>query len=135
MAAYGYLIRGDMTYAPASRVYRLMQVALDELPDQYAEALNNVTFRVERAILPRDRRRLELGNATLYGLYEGVPLTRRGDGYDRVLPDRITLYWGPLLRDFPDEDELYNQVRITLYHEIAHYLGMDEDDLHDTSVR
>lgn len=124
-----------MTYTGATRVYRLMQGALDELPKQYAEALNNVTFRVERAILPRDRRRLALGNATLYGLYEGVPLTLRGDGYDRVLPDRITLYWGPLLRDFPEEDELHSQVRITLYHEIAHYFGMDEDDLHDTSVR
>ena len=119
----------------ASRIYRLMQAALEDLPAQYAESLTNVTFRVERAILPRDRRRLDLGNATLYGLYEGVPLTQRGTGYDRVLPDRITLYWGPLLRDYPDEDELVREVRNTLYHEIAHYFGMDEEDLHDTRVR
>jgi predicted Zn-dependent protease with MMP-like domain len=119
----------------ATRVYRLMVSALEELPGQYADALSNVTFRVERAILPRDRRRLELGNATLYGLYEGVPLTQRGTGYDRVLPDRVTLYWGPLLRDFPDEEDLLREVRNTLYHEIAHYFGMDEDDLHDTRVK
>ena len=119
----------------AQRVSHYMQVALDELPEQYADALNNVIFRVQRAILPRDRRRQKLGNATLYGLYEGVPITQRDAGYDRVLPDRITLYWGPLVRDFPDEDELYREVRITLYHEIAHYFGMDEGDLHDTSVR
>jgi predicted Zn-dependent protease with MMP-like domain len=112
-----------------------MQDALGELPPQYAGALNNVVFRVERAVLPRDRRRLSLGNATLYGLYEGVPLTQRDGGYDRVLPDRITLYWGPLLRDFPEEDDLYKEVRTTLFHEIAHYFGLDEDDLHDTSVR
>jgi predicted Zn-dependent protease with MMP-like domain len=112
-----------------------MHTALEELPAQYAEALTNVIFRVERAILPRDRRRLDLGNATLYGLYEGVPLTQRGTAYDRVLPDRITLYWGPLLRDYPDEDELVREVRNTLYHEIAHYFGMDEEDLHDTRVK
>jgi predicted Zn-dependent protease with MMP-like domain len=119
----------------ATRIYRLMQAALDDLPAPYAGALSNVIFRVERAILPRDRRRLDLGNATLYGLYEGVPLTQRGTGYDRVLPDRVTLYWGPLLRDFPDDEDLTKEVRNTLYHEIAHYFGMDEDDLHDTRVR
>ena len=124
-----------MPLSRASRVYRLMQSALEELPAQYADALSNVIFRVERAILPRDRRRLDLGNATLYGLYEGVPLTQRGTGYDRVLPDRVTLYWGPLLRDFPDDEDLTKEVRNTLYHEIAHYFGMDEDDLHDTRVR
>jgi len=124
-----------MPLSRASRVYRLMQSALEELPAQYADALSNVIFRVERAILPRDRRRLELGNATLYGLYEGVPLTQRTSGYDRVLPDRITLYWGPLLRDFPDEADLDKEVHNTLYHEIAHYFGMDEDDLHGTRVK
>jgi predicted Zn-dependent protease with MMP-like domain len=124
-----------MPLSRATRIYRLMQDAIDDLPAQYADALSNVLFRVERAILPRDRRRLHLGNATLYGLYEGVPLTQRGSGYDRVLPDRITLYWGPLLRDFPDEAELEKEVRNTLYHEIAHYFGMDEEDLHDTRVK
>lgn len=112
-----------------------MQAALADLPSQYADALSNVIFRVERAVLPRDRRRLSLGNTTLYGLYEGVPLTQRDASYDRVLPDRITLYWGPLLRDFTEDAELEKEVRNTLYHEIAHYFGMDEDDLHDTRVR
>ena len=124
-----------MPRSRAARIYRLMKAALKDLPPQYAGALDNVIFRVERAILPRDRRRLSLGNATLYGLYEGVPLTQRGSGYDRVLPDRVTLYWGPLLRDFPEDEDLSREVRNTLYHEIAHYFGMDEDDLHDTSVR
>lgn len=124
-----------MARSPAATVYRLMQGALDELPEQYSNALSNVIFRVQRALSPRDRRRLQLGNSTLYGLYEGVPLTQRGSGYDRVLPDRITLYWGPLLRDFTEPGELVDEVRKTLYHEIAHYFGMDEDDVHGTSVR
>jgi predicted Zn-dependent protease with MMP-like domain len=124
-----------MARGPASKVFRFMVDALEALPDQYREALRNVDFQVARALTPRDRRRLDLGNATLYGFYEGVPLSRRDSSYDRVLPDRITLYWGPLLRDFPEEAQLAEEVRKTLYHEIAHYFGMDEDEVHDTSVR
>jgi predicted Zn-dependent protease with MMP-like domain len=52
-----------------------------------------------------------------------------------VLPDRVTLFWGTLVRDFPEEDDLANEVRKTLYHEIAHYFGIDEDGLEQTSVR
>jgi predicted Zn-dependent protease with MMP-like domain len=94
--------------------------------------LDNVSFHIARAIMPRDRRRLRLGNDTLYGLYEGVPMTERSSGYDRVLPDRITLYWGPLVRDYPNEDELAD--RKTVYHEIAHYFGLSDDDLQETRV-
>lgn len=112
-----------------------MREALSNLPRQYADLLENVDFVVRRAPSPRDRRRLGLGNALLYGFYEGVPLTQRGSGYDRVLPDRITLYWGTLVRSFPNEEDLAREVRNTLYHEIAHYFGMDEGDLLDTSVR
>lgn len=112
-----------------------MRRALDDLPQQYADQLDNVEFVLRRAPSPRDRKRLDLGNSMLYGLYEGVPLTERGSGYDRVLPDRITLYWGVLVRSFPEKDELKDEVRKTLYHEIAHYFGMDEDELLGTSVR
>ena len=124
-----------MTDGSAARVGRLMRRALDDLPEEYSTQLHNVTFLLRRAPSPRDRRRLSLGNAVLFGLYEGVPLTQRGGSYDSVLPDRITLYWGPLIRSFPDEGQLSDEVRKTLYHEIAHYFGMDEDELHDTSVR
>jgi predicted Zn-dependent protease with MMP-like domain len=51
------------------------------------------------------------------------------------LPDKITVYWGPLVRDFPDDGELQRQVRNTVYHEVAHYFGLEEDDLHHTQVR
>jgi predicted Zn-dependent protease with MMP-like domain len=50
------------------------------------------------------------------------------------MPDRITLFWGPLVRDFPDPASLAEQVRKTLYHEIGHYFGLDEEDLRGTSV-
>ncbi len=87
------------------------------------------------ALSPRTRRRLGLGGATLYGLYEGIPLTQRGSAYDQAVPDKITLFWGPLLRDFPDEAALAEEVRKTVYHEIAHYFGLEEDDLSRSSVQ
>ncbi|HLG12255.1 MAG TPA: metallopeptidase family protein [Dehalococcoidia bacterium] len=124
-----------MSDGAAHRVARLMREALEDLPRQYADQLVNVEFMLRRAPSPRDRRRLGLGNSTLYGLYEGIPLTQRGSGYDRVLPDRVTLYWGTLVREFPEEDDLAREVRKTLYHEIAHYFGIDEEGLEQTSVR
>ena len=81
----------------------------------------------------RERRGKGLGR--LYGLYEGVPLTQRDTAYGNVTPDRITVFWGPLVRDFPGETELRDQVRETVYHEIAHYFGLEEEDLRHTDVR
>lgn len=119
---------------PAARVLRLMRSALAELPAQYADRLANVEFEVARVPSRRDRQRLGLRGGSLYGLYEGIPLTRRGEYYDRVVPDKITLFWGPLVRDFPDAASLAEQVRKTLYHEIGHYFGLEEGDLRATSV-
>jgi len=111
-----------------------MQAALADLPAQYADALANVSFAVTRVLPPRERRRRGI-SGTLYGLYEGIPLTHRDSSYDRAVPDRVTLFWGPLMRDFPDDGRLEREVRNTVYHEIAHYFGLDEEDLHDTRVR
>lgn len=64
-----------------------------------------------------------------------MPLTQRTSGYGEVTPDRITVYWGTLARDFADDGALEREVRNTVYHEIAHYFGLDEDDLTGTRVR
>jgi predicted Zn-dependent protease with MMP-like domain len=109
-----------------------MVEAICDLPQEYQERLDNVSFGVMRTLSPRERRRRNV-RGRLYGLYEGIPLTRRDSGYDRAVPDRITLFWGPLVRDFQGE-RLEREVRNTVYHEIAHYFGMDEDDLKDTRV-
>lgn len=66
---------------------------------------------------------------TLYGLYQGVPLPDRSAFYPPILPDKITIFSEPLLRDFTDPEELREQIRLTVLHEIAHYFGMDEDDI------
>jgi predicted Zn-dependent protease with MMP-like domain len=108
---------------------------LTDLPEPFASRLDNVTFRVTRAPSLEERRRLRLEGSTLYGLYEGIALLHRGSGYDRVTPDRITIFWGPLVRDFRGDGELQDQVRKTVYHELGHYFGLEEGDLDSTSVR
>lgn len=106
--------------------YELVERALEELPPELAELLDNVAIVVED--WPDYSTPLVNGaeGDVLYGLYEGVPLTERTAGYYGFLPDKITIFRGPLERDFR-EDELEEQVRITVVHEIAHYFGFGED--------
>ena len=66
---------------------------------------------------------------TLYGLYEGMPLSERSALDPPLLPDKITIFAEPLLRDFADPAELLKQIRITVLHEIAHYFGIDEEEI------
>ena len=98
-----------------------MVEALDGLPDAMVEGLDNVVFLVEDA--PDD-------SDEVLGIYEGVALTERGDyGYGE-LPDRIVLYRQPLIDKSDSIDTLQREIHITLVHEIAHYYGIDDDQLH-----
>lgn len=110
--------------------YELVERALEGLPPELSRLLDNVAIVVDE--WPDYSTPLVSGGPgdTLYGLYEGVPLTERGAGYYGVLPDKITIFRGPLERDF-DTTELEEQVRITVVHEIAHYFGFDEDRLEE----
>jgi predicted Zn-dependent protease with MMP-like domain len=104
---------------------------VDRLPKEFRQQLRNVEFIVE------DRPSKELMRAegldpdqdTLYGIYEGVPLPERSALDPPLLPDKITLFAEPLLQDFADPDELREEIRLTVLHEIAHYFGMDEDEI------
>lgn len=108
----------------------LVEQALDGLPPELSKLLDNVAVVVED--WPDYSTRLDSGGpgGTLYGLYEGVPLTERGASYYGVLPDRITIFRGPLERDFR-AGKLEEQVRITVVHEIAHFFGFDEERLEE----
>ena len=110
--------------------YRLVERALEGLPPELSRLLDNVAIVVDD--WPDYSTPLVAGEPgeTLYGLYEGVPLTERGAGYYGVLPDKITIYRGSLERDFAPQD-LEEQVRITVVHEIAHYFGFDEERLEE----
>lgn len=109
--------------------YELVERALEELPPDLAALLENVAIVVEEwpesSMLHADD-----PHDTLYGFYEGTPLTQRGTNYYGVLPDRITIFRGPLERDFARE-ELEEQVRITVVHEIAHHFGFEEERLEE----
>lgn len=99
---------------------RLVGEAIDEVPEPFASALDEVAVVVE------DRAPREMGS--LYGLYTGVPLTE-GVIPSGMLPARIAVYMHPLLEHCADADEIVEQVRITVLHELGHHLGFDEDDL------
>lgn len=105
--------------------------AMDELPEQYITGLNNVLVTFEDVPSAEQLQKQRLGpGQTLFGLYEGIPLTKRGAGYNMVLPDRITLFKNPMVRVAPDIPALQAQVKHTLWHEIAHYYGLDHDRIH-----
>ncbi len=108
----------------------LVERALAGLPPELAALLENVAIVVDdwpeysTPLVPEEL------DDTLYGLYEGVPLTERGWGYSGALPDKITIFRGPLERDFPRE-ELEEQVRVTVVHEIAHHFGFGDERLEE----
>ncbi|GAA4611433.1 metallopeptidase family protein [Saccharopolyspora hordei] len=108
----------EMTRA---RFEELVADALDLLPAEFAAAMNNVVVLVEDAH-PED--------PSLLGLYEGIALTERDHTYAGVMPDRITIYREPLLEMCQDEEELVDEVAVTVVHEIAHHFGIDDDKLH-----
>ena len=94
-----------------------VRAALDDLPEHIAAALENVAIVVENEH-PDD--------PDLFGLYQGVPLPERGD-MSGQLPDKISIYRIPLEESFPDPDELEEEIRITVLHELGHYFGLDEE--------
>lgn len=102
---------------------RLVIDELDLLPDEMIDGLDNVVFVTED--------RPEDGSLDLLGLYDGVALTERGIYGFGELPDRIILYREPLLAVAEDLDELKDQIHVTLVHEIAHFYGIDDNQLHE----
>ncbi|NLT26483.1 MAG: metallopeptidase family protein, partial [Microbacteriaceae bacterium] len=101
---------------------RLVVDELDLLPDEMVDGLENLVFAVEDR--PDD------GSLDLLGVYEGVDLVERGNYGFGELPDRIVLFREPLLAICETEDELRDEIHITLVHEIAHFYGIDDAELH-----
>lgn len=110
---------------------QIISEAMDELPREYIERLDNVLITYEDIPTTDQREKLKLRcDQSLFGLYEGVPLTKRGAGYNLVLPDRITIFKDSILRYTHDLASFKTQVKHTLWHEIAHYYGLDHDRIH-----
>jgi predicted Zn-dependent protease with MMP-like domain len=123
----------DTNSSPVDKDNLRKEVAsvLDKLPRQFRKRLHNVEVVIEER--PGEELFLEAGldpeQDTLYGLYQGIPLPDRSSLYPPILPDKITIFSEPLLRDFPDPAELREQIRTTVLHEIAHYFGFDDDEI------
>ena len=109
---------------------QLVAEALDEIPEPFATHLENVQVVIEAEPSPEQLEGLG-GPDELFGLYEGVPQTERGQGYTFVLPDKITIFRGPILRICEDEDEVYDEVAVTVMHEIAHHFGISDARLEE----
>ena len=113
---------------------RLVERSLAAIPSPFREALAEVAVVIDDEPTPRQRRDNELGeDEMLYGLYEGVPRTEYGADWVAA-PNRITLFRLPLEEDFPDPRDLAEEVRITVVHELAHHLGIDDDRLDELGV-
>ncbi len=110
----------------------LISRAMDEMPSEYMKHLNNVAITYADQPSYDQARKLHLrGDQLLLGLYEGIPLPKRGAGYNLVLPDKITLFKLPIMAVTHDEDSFYKQIKHTLWHEIAHFYGLDHDKIHE----
>lgn len=108
----------------------LISRAMDELPQQYITGLDNVAILYADDPDEHQRQKARLdNNHSLLGLYEGIPLTQRGAGYHLVLPDKITLFKNPLLSISRDYEHFYEQIKRTLWHEIAHFYGLSHRDM------
>jgi|GEM_PF-249803 len=110
----------------------LVLAALDELPPEFREKLENVEITIEGWPSRHDLARAGIGpSGTLFGLYTGVPRTARGVWYGNVLPDRIVIYQGPIEAYSRSREEIVQTVRDTVMHEIGHYFGLSDQRLRE----
>ncbi len=115
-----------------SEFEELVARALRSLPRRFRERLQNVAVVVEDWPDARTLDEMEIEPPeTLYGLYRGVSLDRRGSGYGGVLPDTITIFQGPIEEDCDDRNEMEALVRDVVIHEIGHYFGLDDTRLEE----
>ena len=105
------------------RFEELVSDALDTIPAELTRLMDNVVVLVEDDPPPDD--------PDLLGLYDGIALTERGPGYTMVMPDRITIFRNPTLEMCDTEDDVVDEVGITVVHEVAHHFGIDDARLHE----
>jgi predicted Zn-dependent protease with MMP-like domain len=111
---------------------RFVTDAVDNIPTKYADHIKNVAFIVEDEPDRYQVEKIKLrADQSLFGLYEGIPLTKRSGGYNLVLPDKITIFQWPIEQHCRTIEEIREQVTHTVWHEVAHYFGLDHDQIHE----
>jgi predicted Zn-dependent protease with MMP-like domain len=115
---------------------RLVADALASIPRRFRDAMKNLAIVVEDEPSMDLLREMDIEPPdTLFGLYQGTPLTERHWDFGNALPDRILLFQGPHEREAEDEDELVVSIGETLIHEIGHYFGLSEEEIEDIEER
>lgn len=110
--------------------HKLINEALESLPGEHVRNIENVALLYEDEPTPQQREEASIrSDQTLLGLYEGVPLSQR-QGTTRLFPDKITLFKGPLTRRSNTIQQLKEDIRHTLWHEIGHYYGLDHQHIY-----
>ena len=114
------------------RFTELVEEALREIPPRFRREMKNVAVVVEDEPPEHVLDEMEIGpDDTLFGLYQGTPLPERGWGYGNALPDRISIYQGPIEDACDDDDEIRECVAETVIHEFGHYFGMSEEEIEE----
>jgi predicted Zn-dependent protease with MMP-like domain len=109
---------------------QLVNAGIEAIPQKFLDLLDNVAITIaEQPTLAQLKKYNLIHRGTLLGLYEGVPQTRRGSNYTGVLPDKITIFRGPITRIAQDPERIKQMVRDTVWHEIAHHFGMNEAEV------
>ena len=110
----------------------LVEEALREIPRRFRAAMKNVAVVVEDEPPPHILEEMEIGpDDSLFGLYQGTPLTERSWSYGNALPDRISIYQGPIEDACENDDEIRDCVAETVIHEFGHYFGMSEEEIEE----
>ena len=115
---------------------QLVDEALASIPADFRDAMTNIAIVIEQEPTPAQLSEVDLDPPdTLLGLYEGTPLTERGWAHGNVLPDKITLFQGPIEADSESDDDVVIAIGETLIHEIGHYFGLSEEEIEEIEDR
>jgi len=119
-----------------ARFRQLVSEALDTIPVRFRQQLQNIAIVVEDEPAPALLAEMEIEPPdTLFGLYQGTPLTERRWDHGNVLPDRITIYQGPIEDVSESEDDVVTEVGETLIHEVGHFFGLSEEEIEEIEDR
>jgi predicted Zn-dependent protease with MMP-like domain len=113
----------------------IVKEGIKAIPERFLEKLDNVDIVIEDEPTPYQLRKLKAReNSLIFGLYEGIPQTKRGN-YAQVLPDKITIFKKPIEKIARSEKDIQEIVKNTIWHEIAHHFGMDEKRVREAEVK
>ena len=117
---------------PKEDFNKLVEEALRDIPRRFRKAMTNIAIVVEDEPSPEILAEMEIEPPdSLYGLYQGTPLTERGWSHGNALPDRISLYKNPIEEDSEDHEDVIVCIAETLIHEIGHYFGLSEEEIEE----